>query len=159
LPRQDHLAGAFLFMIPLILGPKDRVRAEEIVEHANKHKLTLEDLRAMNDGRRSSPGLDPDFVMLFQLGYKACYTVEIQEAGECEHLSVSIVNAASGVLPNDIVVAEIAHVFGIHKPFSEAVAIWLQHNVVNLMFLKTDHAKTEAERTDHVRKATPCDES
>jgi hypothetical protein len=146
-------------MKPLILSPKDAVRAKEIIEHANKHKLTLEDLRAMNAGQRSSPGLDPDFFMIFQLGYKACYTVEVQEAGECEHLSVSIVDAAPGVLPNEIAVAEIAHVFGIHKSFSEAVAIWLQHNVVNIMYLKTDHAKTEAERTDHVRKAAPRNES
>lgn len=113
-------------MAVLIIGATERERIAEMIAYAKAHPVTFDKMReAIVDERPlvrlkdRQPGHErpPSQHMIFPGGFRVAYSVEVQPAGLCSHLSISVINRAKkGMMPSAEAVAMIAEEFGVPFP-------------------------------------------
>ena len=96
--------------IPFLIGDEQRRRISELIEYAMEHRIGMDDLKKMSEGKGLSPGDDPNRVILIPFAYRAVFTIEQQPFGWCRHLSLSC--TAKGRHPNEWSLGMLAEEFG-----------------------------------------------
>lgn len=117
----------------LMIGPAEREVIARIIEYAKAHPITFDVLRKgvvtdkpliMLEDRQPGFERPKSAWMQFPGGYEAAYSVEVQPAGLCAHLSVSVVGRGrKGMCPSPEAVAMIAAAFGVTIP---AHKVWTE---------------------------------
>lgn len=113
-------------MAVLIIGKTEREKIAEVVAYAKAHPLSFDTLRksvvtnadTVRLGDRQ-PGHERPLSqhVIFPGGYRAAFSIEVQPAGLCTHLSVSIFGRAKkGMMPSPEAVQMIAEEFGVPFP-------------------------------------------
>jgi hypothetical protein len=113
-------------MAVLIIGTDERQRIAEMIAYAKAHPLTFDAMRpsivadtTLVRLKDRQPGHErpPSQHMVFPGGYRVAFSVEVQPAGLCSHLSVSVINRGrKGMMPSAEAVAMIAQEFGVPFP-------------------------------------------
>lgn len=97
------------------------------VEHAKSHVISWPELQARATGAiKDAVGDDPDFVVDIPVGYRACFSYEMQRGIKCRHLSISV--GRRGKLPHEQAVHELCKRFGFTEGLKGPnVTIWLEN--------------------------------
>jgi hypothetical protein len=101
-----------MMLRPLILADQQRADIKRVMDHANVHRYSVQDMFDLLGGRRNPPGDDPNYVCVIPNGYRCVYTIEQLEVGLCRHLSVSVMGTTSAVGPSPEALLMLMTAFG-----------------------------------------------
>lgn len=99
-------------MPTLFIDSEAKSRVATLREFAESRTLSTQDIYAIQHGRKPPPGDDPNYATIIPLGFRVVFTVEQHPFGWAEHLSVSVPDARPGSGPNEVIVNQIAQLFG-----------------------------------------------
>jgi hypothetical protein len=112
-------------MSVLVIGTTERERIAEIIAYAKAHPLMFDirDNHPTDNGTLKLEDRKPGYVrppsqqIIFPGGFRAAFSFEMQPAGICSHLSVSVEGRSKkGMMPNPAAVQMIAEEFGVPYP-------------------------------------------
>lgn len=125
-------------MRPLILDNAIRNRIQQVRAFA-EDPANVNPVLEVIQGNRLPPGGNPNHVVKFQFGFRAVYSVDLDDTGNLwKHLSMSV--NAPGRGPHPIAVSTVCEEFGIMDPHF-ARGQGLERNVVHAISLlvREDH--------------------
>jgi hypothetical protein len=134
----------------LLITPEIREACTAAVARARAHPIAWETLKQYAIPRdrdrghvtladRAAPGFRPvSEGVKIPIGIRAAISFEVQPAGLCAHLSISV--DRPGKLPHPAIVNELAGLFGFTLPVFEHSKIWVEefepgHEAVNVVEL------------------------
>jgi hypothetical protein len=138
-------------MRPLVIGLEQVAQIEAAIARARRHPIQLADMATavfedqgarrlkLSDRRPGFEHSEASETVLLPIGYLAAISFELQRAGLCRHLSVSV--GRPGKVPNPAAVKMIAIAFGFpHFPPAPG-HIWVEefapgHEAVNVVQLE-----------------------
>jgi len=100
-------------MSVLIIDESTKTRAAEVLQWADKHPFTIDDLLDMVNGQSPIAGQRPPHIMEIPIGYRAVFSIEQQRGHLIKHLSVSV--NRPGKLPNEAAIRQIMELFQMAK--------------------------------------------
>lgn len=110
----------------------DRDRIKKLMAYANQHTLSLEDLKKTMAGEIPAVGDSADHVLYLRDGFRIAFSYEMQPAGKCAHISISI-SPKGKALPHPTAVDMIMGEFGMGK-LDKALSTWVeQGRSVNIL--------------------------
>lgn len=118
----------------LLMDEAVRERIREVVEYAETHPMTTEDLKDIIAGKKQSAGDDNNHVIKLSKHYRVVYSQEIQPDGKWyHHLSVSVPGRTQGKMPSIPVVKLIMEEFGMGNRIFGQAAIWDEDHAINIL--------------------------
>ena len=112
-------------MRALVIDEKTRNEISKVLEYAEAHRQTVDDLAIAVHNKKSAVGNDPRFRVYIHDGYRVVYSVEEQPGGTCKHLSVSLTDTAN--FPSPIAVSEILKEFKMADIVSDiTLGVWIE---------------------------------
>jgi hypothetical protein len=97
-------------MRPLLIDDSVKEAAAKVVQFAEQHVLSVDDLLDTVNGELPSVGDQEGYTCHIPVGYRAVFSIENQGTFHVRHLSVSVDRA--GKLPHPDAVQEIMGLFG-----------------------------------------------
>lgn len=107
----------------LVINEEIIKEIKKLVEYAEANILTIDDLLDIQNGDKEIVGNLEQHMIHIPMGYKIVYSVEMQPAGKCRHLSMSV-NSKSG-LPIPEAAKEIMQIIGYKNPLDKCT-IWME---------------------------------
>lgn len=125
---------------PLVINNAVRKSVEKVIAYSkNPHRrMDNETLRKICSGEiQWAAGDDSNHVTIIPVGFRVVYNHEEQNwpHGWCRHISISLLNAESGMTPHPAAVNEILNVFGFGKTYDKCLRVWFdsETNSVNIV--------------------------
>lgn len=95
----------------LVINDEVRSTIKKLIEYAESHQYSLDDLLDIKNKQLSVAGDEPEFSCEIPDGFRVVYTIENQPMGKVRHISISI-SGEKGKLPNPAAVEMIISEFG-----------------------------------------------
>jgi len=96
----------------LIINDESRALIKKVIEYAESHIYSLDDLLDIKNKQLSVAGDEPEFSCEIPDGFRVVYTIENQPMGKVRHISISIKTDEPNKLPNPAAVEMIIAEFG-----------------------------------------------
>lgn len=106
-------------MRPIIIDDGVKNQIAEVIEYAQQHVYTMDNMLDVLNGDMPPAGDNPNLVVNIPHGLRVVYSEEEQQIGRCKHISVSV--NTPGKLPNPVVVEEVLKLFKIESPMYDCV--------------------------------------
>lgn len=106
----------------LLIDEEAKKRAQEVVDYAENHRISIEALKNYVNSERSISEADPMYVCHFDANYRTAFTIEEHPVGWVRHLSVSVSRAGRWPLPQ--AVEMIMELFGMGNNLNKAYAVY-----------------------------------
>jgi hypothetical protein len=110
-------------MRALIIDQSVTKEVEKLVDYAEKHPFTFDNMLDIKNGEEPPPGDRPEFVIEIPVGYRVVFTIELQKY-KVRHLSVSV---SGDGLPNPMAVLGIMELFGFKNSLKDCVKVWIEN--------------------------------
>ena len=110
-------------MRALIIDQSVTKEVEKLVEYAEKHPFTFDDMLDIKNGEESPAGDRPEYVLKIPVGYRVVFCIELQKY-KVRHLSVSVDGEG---LPNPAAVLGIMELFGFKNSLGDCVSVWIEN--------------------------------
>lgn len=101
----------------LILDDKSRAEIKRVLDYAEEHVYTMDDLLDIYNKAAEPPGYFPGFNCVIN-DYRIVFTYEMQNPGKMRHISISMAN---GKLPTIEAVEIIIKEFGYENPLHDCM--------------------------------------
>lgn len=101
----------------LIVDDLVRDNVKRLLEYANKHVFSMDDLLDIYNKQAPVIGDRPEFVCEIPVGFRVVYNHEEQNIGVVKHISISV--DKPGALPNVEAVKEILRLFNIETSLED----------------------------------------
>lgn len=106
-------------MRALLIDDNIRKTITRIIDHAEKNVFSVDDLLDIMNKQSLAPGEREGFGCNIEVGYRVVYSIEMQNAGKCRNLNVSI--NKENRLPPEWAVKQLIREFGFKSPLYNCI--------------------------------------
>lgn len=109
-----------------------RKEIEKLKNYANEHKISINSVKAMIEGKEPPVGDNSAYAIYLYDGFRIVYSVEEHPIGYCHHISISVDEIDK--YPNPEAVEMILKEFGM-KNIDESLSVWKEDcgQAINLL--------------------------